>query len=236
MVLDQKISSIGHFTNGSIRNEITLKSKSLLFNLQPYIKNSPTNATCMKTMDENKGHMLDSCLETQKILAHIEAALNRIPACVRNQPLSNVTSHSMASHKLTYQELAQHLISLRMDYIQRIARPLVQKLMVHPKNVNIFNTPVDPVKLDLPTYFTKIKNPMDLGTVRSKIIMGEYDSLLACYDDIRLVFNNAVVFNGSEHYIGKVAKEILKEFETDIASLLEKSEKDVSLSYFIANY
>lgn len=233
MVLDQKISSIDHFTHDSIRNEITLKSKSLLSNLQPYLKNSPTKTTCTKTMDGNKGYMLDNCLETQKALAHIEAALNRIPACVRNQPLSNVTSHSMASRKLTYQELAQHLISLRMDYIQRIARPLVQKLMAHPKNVNVFNTPVDPVKLNLPTYFSKIKNPMDLGTVRSKIIMGEYDNLLACYDDIRLVFNNAILFNGSEHYIGKVAKEILKEFEHDIASLQEKSEKDVSYFYFL---
>ena len=31
-------------------------------------------------------------------------------------------------------------------------------------------SPVDPVKLNIPTYRTYIKNPMDLGTVKKRLV------------------------------------------------------------------
>jgi bromodomain-containing factor 1 len=35
-----------------------------------------------------------------------------------------------------------------------------------------FNKPVDPVALNIPTYFDAIKQPMDLGTVEASIKRG----------------------------------------------------------------
>ena len=39
----------------------------------------------------------------------------------------------------------------------------------------IFNQPVDTVRLNIPAHTRVIKNPMDLGTVRQKLVAGEYE-------------------------------------------------------------
>lgn len=231
MVLEQHtlhLNQLDGFGDDSLRQELAAKSKSSLSLLQPYLKNSSNN---VKICENSNNYALDSYFETEKALSHIQAAIQRIPISKRHQTISNIPSHSVSYHKLTYQELAQHLISLRVDYIQRIARPMIQKLMLHPKNVNIFNTPVDPIQLNIPTYFIKIQNPMDLGTIRNKLQIGGYESLQACYDDVRLVFNNAILFNGSDHYVAKLAMELIKEFEHDLICLQEKLNKDVSVSF-----
>ena len=40
-------------------------------------------------------------------------------------------------------------------------------------SADLFKEPVDPVALELPTYFDVVKNPMDVGTVRKRIRVRE---------------------------------------------------------------
>jgi hypothetical protein len=53
----------------------------------------------------------------------------------------------------------------------RLSKPLdacldiLQELMAHEYGW-VFNTPVDPILLNIPDYFDIIKNPMDLGTIK----------------------------------------------------------------------
>jgi hypothetical protein len=94
--------------------------------------------------------------------------------------------------------------------------------------VNIFNHPVDPIALDLPNYNTIVREPMDLGTIRGRLQCGFYSSIQRCFHDIRLVFTNAITFNGPSHYVAVVAKELLEEFEIDVHGLEEKAVKEVS--------
>ncbi|KAJ2997055.1 hypothetical protein HDV02_005925 [Globomyces sp. JEL0801] len=77
-----------------------------------------------------------------------------------------------------------------------------KKLLSHP-NSHWFMAPVDPVALNLPTYFQIIKNPMDLGTIKKKLERGDYETELSFAEDVRLVFANATSFNppGSQVYI-----------------------------------
>ncbi|KAG8384949.1 hypothetical protein BUALT_Bualt04G0171300 [Buddleja alternifolia] len=67
----------------------------------------------------------------------------------------------------------------------------------------VFNTPVDVVKLNIPDYFDVIKNPMDLGTIKSKLTSGKYSSPLDFLADVRLTFANAKTYNppGSDVHI-----------------------------------
>ncbi|GMG19332.1 unnamed protein product [Ambrosiozyma monospora] len=58
-----------------------------------------------------------------------------------------------------------------------------------------FLQPVDPVALDCPTYFEIVKEPMDLGTVGSKLQNGEYENADQFERDVRLVFQNCYAFN-----------------------------------------
>ncbi|KAG7902994.1 hypothetical protein KL907_004127 [Ogataea polymorpha] len=58
-----------------------------------------------------------------------------------------------------------------------------------------FLVPVDPVALDCPTYFDVVKEPMDLGTIHSKLQNGEYENADEFEKDVRLVFHNCYLFN-----------------------------------------
>jgi len=59
----------------------------------------------------------------------------------------------------------------------------------------VFKDPVDPVALDIPDYFEKIKNPMDLGTIQKKLNDFEYDDIEEFAADVRLVFSNCLTYN-----------------------------------------
>ncbi|KAB2609184.1 transcription factor GTE10-like [Pyrus ussuriensis x Pyrus communis] len=77
----------------------------------------------------------------------------------------------------------------------------------------VFENPVDVVKLNIPDYFTVIKHPMDLGTVKSKLNSGMYSSPLEFAADVRLTFSNALTYNppGNEYHI--MAETLSKYFE-----------------------
>uniref|UniRef100_A0A0C9RVQ7 TSA: Wollemia nobilis Ref_Wollemi_Transcript_10498_3060 transcribed RNA sequence n=1 Tax=Wollemia nobilis TaxID=56998 RepID=A0A0C9RVQ7_9CONI len=89
---------------------------------------------------------------------------------------------------------------------------LLTKLMKH-KFGWVFNNPVDVVGLGLHDYHTIIKNPMDLGTVKSKLSDNQYSSPPDFAADIRLTFNNAMVYNPEGHEVHGMAKQLLQFFE-----------------------
>ena len=63
--------------------------------------------------------------------------------------------------------LRAHIVVLRTESVQKVARPLLSRLMAHPLNRGLFNEPVDADSLALPDYRKIVARPMDLGTVRS---------------------------------------------------------------------
>jgi hypothetical protein len=70
--------------------------------------------------------------------------------------------------------------------------------------------PVDPIKLQLPDYFDVIKSPMDLGTVRKRLDGGTYyDTLDKVAADVKLTFDNAMLYNPPGQEIHKVGHEPL---------------------------
>jgi hypothetical protein len=60
---------------------------------------------------------------------------------------------------------------------------------------NIFAWPVDPIALGVPTYFDVIKEPMDLGTIKTMMNNDEIDSPEEFSRLVRLTFENAITFN-----------------------------------------
>ncbi|KAJ0388917.1 hypothetical protein P43SY_011931 [Pythium insidiosum] len=73
---------------------------------------------------------------------------------------------------------------------------------MHPRNRHgVFNYPVDPVALNLPTYTEVIKHPMDFGTIKRRLDEGLYVAVDDFVADVELVFTNARTFNPPNHYI-----------------------------------
>nr|KYP63441.1 Bromodomain-containing protein DDB-G0270170 [Cajanus cajan] len=89
---------------------------------------------------------------------------------------------------------------------------LLKRLMSHQYGW-VFNTPVDVVKLNLPDYFTIIKRPMDLGTVKSNVAAGAYAGPLEFADDVRLTFSNAMTYNPPGNDVHLMADTLNKYFE-----------------------
>ncbi|KAL0797908.1 hypothetical protein Bca101_053082 [Brassica carinata] len=102
--------------------------------------------------------------------------------------------------------------------IFKTCNALLAKLMKH-KDGWVFNVPVDAKGLGLHDYHTIVKEPMDLGTVKGKLGDGLYDSPLDFAEDVRLTFNNAVLYNPVGHEVHSMAKFLLNMFEEKWVSI-----------------
>ncbi|XVF16246.1 hypothetical protein REPUB_Repub10bG0015000 [Reevesia pubescens] len=89
---------------------------------------------------------------------------------------------------------------------------LLKRLMGHQYGW-VFNQPVDVVKLNIPDYFTVIKHPMDLGTIKKKTVSGAYASPLEFHDDVKLTFRNAMTYNPPGNDVHVMADTLNKFFE-----------------------
>ncbi|KAF3653934.1 hypothetical protein FXO37_16721 [Capsicum annuum] len=89
---------------------------------------------------------------------------------------------------------------------------LLNRLMSHQHGW-VFNNSVDVIKLKIPDYLTVIKQPMDLGTIRSKLHSGEYLSPLQLAADVRLTFSNAMTYNPPGNDVHIMDQTLSKFFE-----------------------
>ncbi|KAI0884897.1 Bromodomain-containing protein [Annulohypoxylon maeteangense] len=79
-----------------------------------------------------------------------------------------------------------------------------------------FLTPVDPVALNIPTYFSVVKKPMDLATMTQKNYEGEYKNVKDIEKDMRLIVHNAELFNGPSHDVTTLAKRLEDLFKAEL--------------------
>ncbi|XP_022642241.1 transcription factor GTE7 [Vigna radiata var. radiata] len=100
---------------------------------------------------------------------------------------------------------------------------VLQKLMKH-KHGWIFNVPVDAVGMGLHDYYDIIKQPMDLGTVKSNLSKNKYSTPSDFASDVRLTFNNALTYNPKGHDVYTMAEQLLTRFEELYRPIHEKFE------------
>lgn len=95
---------------------------------------------------------------------------------------------------------------------------LLSKLQRNPEAAP-FLAPVDWKLLKLPTYPKIVKNPMDLGTVESKLQSNRYATVADFAADIRLVWSNAKAFNLEGSDIYELAASLSDDFESKITEI-----------------
>lgn len=100
-------------------------------------------------------------------------------------------------------------------------------LQQHPHGW-VFNSPVDPVELGLPDYFTVIKKPMDLGTIKKRLDNGIYHKLDTFQEEVNLTFQNAMLYNPEGSVVYNMANEMMQKFSGDFDNLMKqlKAEED----------
>jgi hypothetical protein len=111
-----------------------------------------------------------------------------------------------------------HTRSVRLEAELHPLRLILARLMgnlAHNRR-GIFNVPVDPFALGIPDYHDIIKKPMDLGTVKNRLHCLFYRSRQEAANDIRLCFQNAMMYNPPSNAIHHSAKELLAFFEDQL--------------------
>ncbi|KAF5790028.1 putative chromatin remodeler Bromodomain family [Helianthus annuus] len=91
-------------------------------------------------------------------------------------------------------------------------KQVLTKLMKH-KLSWVFNKPVDVVAFGLHDYHQIIKSPMDLGSVKLNLSKNMYSSPLDFASDVRLVFENAMLYNPKTDEVHGMAQQLLSYFE-----------------------
>ncbi|XP_042432173.1 transcription factor GTE9-like isoform X1 [Zingiber officinale] len=123
--------------------------------------------------------------------------------------LKRVTSGKSELSKMTVPPPPVHSSSLAL---KKQCEGLLKRLMSH-RFAWVFNLPVDVKKLNIPDYYTVIKNPMDLGSIKTKLSSGGYSSLWDFAADVRLTFTNAMTYNPPTNDVHLMADSLSKYFE-----------------------
>ncbi|EAX87099.1 Bromodomain containing protein [Trichomonas vaginalis G3] len=84
-----------------------------------------------------------------------------------------------------------------------------------------FLNPVDPEKDQLSDYYNIITQPMDLTTVKNKVLNREYKTPDQWYNDMCLIYQNAITYHSSKN----------NQHWCDIAAFLLKDFKDLASQY-----
>eukprot|EP00978_Attheya_sp_CCMP212_P046565 scaffold399362_cov55-Attheya_sp.AAC.2 len=93
--------------------------------------------------------------------------------------------------------------------------PIVGKLM-NDENGWVFCDEVDPVELSLPDYLDVVKHPMCLKKVEENLNNRSYRDSQTCERDLKLVFQNAILYNGEKSDVGELAKSFLLQIVKDV--------------------
>ena len=126
---------------------------------------------------------------------------------------------------VTWQDILRQLMSkdLGIDASIGHVEPLVGcevvRQTLYMQTVSApFNAPVDTSLRGLEDYAQSVKQPMDLGTIKQTLDAGGYEgdnghSRFA--SDVRLVWENATLYNGDDSEIGRAANALSDIFEQD---------------------
>lgn len=87
------------------------------------------------------------------------------------------------------------------------AKQVVSSVMQTEGAALLFNSPVDPVALKLDDYYDIITEPIDLGTIKNRLVDGKnsnwrtsyYQTPFQVFKDVRLVWTNCYNFNNGEN-------------------------------------
>lgn len=93
-----------------------------------------------------------------------------------------------------------------------------------------FHAPVDAVKLNLPDYYTIIKNPMDMGTIKKRLENSYYWNAQECIQDFNTMFTNCYIYNKPGDDIVLMAEALEKAFLQKVSEMPQEETEIVVMT------
>ncbi|CAF4012893.1 unnamed protein product [Adineta steineri] len=168
---------------------------------------------------KRKGDMSDDTTnnDSTKITARRDSATRRTNSV--SGPFKRTkydSSFSIDSNDASIKR-SKNRMTEQLKYCLSIIKDLLNK-----KNLSFvwpFAKPVDVENLNLLDYYTIIKKPMDLGTVKRKIENRDYATPDECATDVRLIFSNCYLYNAPTTDVVAMCKKVEQMFENKYAKL-----------------
>ena len=196
-------------------NVVKRSGKSLVF---PPSRKSKSKSS---ESQSNPSSVSDRSAKKIKVASKQKALLS----AVQMKPEAEVAQKKMEEDHtsqlscMTSDEIRKHLDSLNKRIVlssrtvTHKCRPILQELMEDQFGW-VFHDAVDPVALGLPDYFDVIKNPMHMDLIRKKLENAIYPDMDSFAHDMRLVFQNSILYNGESSEVGELAQSMMSRFET----------------------
>ncbi|KAK7331786.1 hypothetical protein VNO80_28526 [Phaseolus coccineus] len=198
-------------------NEVVTHSQYVSFNI---------GSSSKKELSDIKNRLVAELEQVQKFRTRIESGELQPGQSFNGGHLRKSSSKKMAGNKrpLPLNSAKDFKRShSEVGNLMKGCSQVLQKLMKH-KHGWIFNVPVDAVGMGLHDYYDIIKQPMDLGTVKSNLSKGKYSTPSDFASDVRLTFNNALTYNPKGHDVYTMAEQLLTRFEELYRPMHEKFE------------
>ena len=146
-------------------------------------------------------------------------------------PSNNINKKKETSYSLinsfSVDQIETHIKSLNCSnqlpkQVLKLKCTEVLKIIQNHQYGWVFNQPVDPVELKLPDYLDVIKTPMDLGTVAKKLLQDSYHNIEDFDTDVRLTFDNSMLYNEVGSTVHDMANELKIKFVREYNKLLDQ--------------
>ncbi|XP_067086414.1 bromodomain testis-specific protein isoform X2 [Osmerus mordax] len=137
---------------------------------------------------------------------------------------SQVPTGTGNPHQPEFQNPKRHgRLTNQLQYLEKV---VVRDLWKHQFSWP-FRQPVDAVSLNLPDYYTIIKKPMDLSSIKKRLLNNYYWKAMECIQDFNTMFTNCYVYNRPGDDIVLMAQSLEKVFLQKVA-LMPQEEHEVS--------
>ncbi|XP_063056602.1 bromodomain testis-specific protein isoform X5 [Engraulis encrasicolus] len=113
----------------------------------------------------------------------------------------------------------------QLQYLERVVRSLWKHQFSWP-----FRYPVDAVQLKLPDYYTIIKKPMDLNTIKKRLDNNYYWKAMECLEDFNTMFTNCYLYNRPGDDIVHMAQSLEKFFLDKVKDMPQEETEVIAMT------
>ena len=162
-----------------------------------------------------KRKICDASVVTEQIAEHAIKLLREhsMKAATKNNSVAVTLVDKSELDKLSKDKDICAIAEQRMANLANKATLLILERLMSHKWAWLFNEPVNADELNLKDYHKIVKKPMALSIVKNRAQMGLYKTVSEAASDIRLVFENAQLYNKPGSDVNIMASAMLEKFE-----------------------
>uniref|UniRef100_A0A669QWW5 Bromodomain testis-specific protein n=1 Tax=Phasianus colchicus TaxID=9054 RepID=A0A669QWW5_PHACC len=140
------------------------------------------------------------------------------PLCPSCAPPYSIPHHSLITNPPPPEYINSKNSGCQTNQLQYLQRVVMKAMWRHNFSWP-FHQPVDAAALNLPDYYSIIKKPMDLSTIKKRLEHNYYTKAAECIDDFKTMFLNCYIYNKPGDDIVFMAQELEKVFMQKIAQM-----------------